>query len=476
MKMRHFFFDAFDLTSHNREDEAPRLLTKVILFAVPFFLLLPVFFQLAKGVFNSSSFYFNSEGELALLPIPLSAIMCFIGIYLGGLTTTRLTTTVLLSTALGMLIATALLSMGYAGINKSKLILLVQYVLPMCALVLGQQYGAKPNAVNIVAKAFTLVLSLAVPVQLISTWTTWTNGLHMLSPSLFFFSAYQHLQYIPVIFVGAFLLAIFTLWETRTYRPLLSLLAGLMGVYVALSLSMLAMGFLVLGMLFFFGHSVLSRRQRLSAFTITLVTASILIFSITLTNQELLKEKLGLYNHTPPIARLATDEIESKIDEIVINNSLTAPLEVTETNNAIDTATFATPQNIKERKEYLKVYLNPIIQNPTTLFFGHREPPDRNHYPSAHNYYLDFIYNFGIIAILPLLGLIGFTAYLIFRNFPKILTSSETLGLAGVVLFLVLIDNMFKVGMRQPFPGLMTFFLWGVLLAVLKKLNRPTAR
>lgn len=291
-----------------------------------------------------------------------------------------------------------------------------------------------------------------------------------------FFSAYQHLQYIPVIFVGAFLLAIFTLWETRTYRPLLSLLAGLMGVYVALSLSMLAMGFLVLGMLFFFGHSVLSRRQRLSAFTITLVTASILIFSITLTNQELLKEKLGLYNHTPPIARLATDEIESKIDEIVINNSLTAPLEVTETNNAIDTATFATPQNIKERKEYLKVYLNPIIQNPTTLFFGHREPPDRNHYPSAHNYYLDFIYNFGIIAILPLLGLIGFTAYLIFRNFPKILTSSETLGLAGVVLFLVLIDNMFKVGMRQPFPGLMTFFLWGVLLAVLKKLNRPTAR
>ena len=38
-------------------------------------------------------------------------------------------------------------------------------------------------------------------------------------------------------------------------------------------------------------------------------------------------------------------------------------------------------------------------------------------------------------------------------------------GLAAIVLFLVVIDNSLKVGLRQPYPGILTFFLWGLLLA-----------
>jgi hypothetical protein len=34
-----------------------------------------------------------------------------------------------------------------------------------------------------------------------------------------------------------------------------------------------------------------------------------------------------------------------------------------------------------------------------------------------------------------------------------------------VVLFLILTDNSLKVGMRQPYPGILTFFFWGVLLS-----------
>lgn len=432
------------LLSDNSEKTHPK--RKLTLFAIASFLILPLFFQIPNGVFNDTSFYFNSGGELTLLPLPLSTIMSFVGIVLlGGLAKARLTMAVLLLTSVGMLAVTALLAMEHGGIKKSKLILLAQYVLPMCALVLGQQYGARPGAINIMAKAFTLILVLAVPAQLISTLT---SGLSILSPSLFLFSAYQHLQYIPVIFVGAFLVAIFTLWEFHSYRLLLSILAGLMGAYVSLSLSILAIVFLISGMVCFSGHTILLRKKGFYTSVITLLTTFILVCSLAINDSEALKEKLGVY--TPSKASLEIDAVSSNTDEVV----------------------FSTPRNLTERATYLTFYIEEIIQNSSSLLLGHLEPPDRGSYPSAHNYYVDFIYNFGALAIIPLLGLAGFTVYLVIRNFPTIFISSETLGIAGVVLFLLFADNMFKVGMRQPHPGLMTFYLWGVLLALLVKPER----
>lgn len=434
---------------------------KITLFTIAFFLILPLFFQLSNGVFNDTSFYFNSGGDLALLPIPLSTIMSFIGIVLlGGLTKARLTMAVLLLTSVGMLAATALLAIEHGSIKKSKLVLLAQYVMPMCALLLGQQYGVRPGAVSIMAKAFTLILVLAVPAQLISTLT---SGLNILSPSLFLFSAYQHLQYIPVIFVGAFLVAIFTLWEFQYYRLLLSILAGLMGAYVSFSLSILAIVFLISGMVCFSGHTILLRKKGLYASVITLLTTFILVCSLALNDSEALKEKLGAY--TPSKVSLNMEEGRSNTDEVVFETPSQASPKAEE-------VVFSTPRNLTERAIYLTFYMEEIVQNSSSILLGHLEPPDRSSYPSAHNYYLDFIYNFGALAIIPLLGLAGFTVYSVIRNFPKIFTSSKTLGIAGVVLFLLFADNMFKVGMRQPHPGLMTFYLWGVLLAFLVKLEK----
>ena len=453
--LANYSFTPNTLLSNTRQKRSSTL------FVIASFLILPLFFQMSNGVFNDTSFYFNSGGELALLPLPLSTIMSFVGIVLlGGLTKARLTIAVLLLTSVGMLAVTALLAMEHGSIKKSKFILLAQYVLPMCALVLGQQYGVRPGAINIMAKAFTLILVLAVPAQLISTLT---SGLSILSPSLFLFSAHQHLQYIPVIFVGAFLVAIFTLWEFHSYRLLLSILAGLMGAYVSLSLSILAIVFLISGMVCFSGHTILLRKKGFYTSAITLLTTFILVCSLASNDSEALKEKLGAY--TPSKASLEIDEIGGNTDEVVFET----PSKISPED---DKVAFSTPQNLAERAIYLTFYIEEIVQNSSSILLGHLEPPDRGNYPSAHNYYVDFIYNFGALAIIPLLGLAGFTAYSVIRNFPKIFISSQILGIAGVVLFLLFADNMFKVGMRQPYPGLMTFYLWGVLLALLAKLER----
>jgi O-antigen ligase len=122
------------------------------------------------------------------------------------------------------------------------------------------------------------------------------------------------------------------------------------------------------------------------------------------------------------------------------------------------------PRNVAQRIVYWKFYAVEVFGNAKSAVFGHVAPPDRTQYPSAHNYYLDFAYNFGLAALLPLLGLVTVTLVIVYRNWAAIAVSPSLLGLTSVVLFLILVDNSLKVGMRQPYPGILTFFLWGVLL------------
>jgi O-antigen ligase len=107
------------------------------------------------------------------------------------------------------------------------------------------------------------------------------------------------------------------------------------------------------------------------------------------------------------------------------------------------------------------------------FLLGHAKRPDRTKFPSAHNYYLDFIYNFGFISLIPLLAVIGYTLGKIYQHREEILKSPGLLGIAAVVVFMLLADNSLKVGLRQPYSGILTFFLWGVLLSRFTKLEAP---
>ena len=119
-----------------------------------------------------------------------------------------------------------------------------------------------------------------------------------------------------------------------------------------------------------------------------------------------------------------------------------------------------------------RFHIKGIMSDVETLFLGHVRRPPRDKFPSAHNYYLDLTYNFGFIAAIPILVLLVITIREIFRHRKKVISNTDMFGLALVTLFLLLIDNSFKVGLRQPYPGIITFFLWGLLLSRLY----PTSR
>ena len=120
--------------------------------------------------------------------------------------------------------------------------------------------------------------------------------------------------------------------------------------------------------------------------------------------------------------------------------------------------------NITERIRYWTYYTNRIFSSPKTFLVGHANRPDRAEHPSAHNYYLDLVYNFGFLSLLPILGLLVLTFVKVYTFRDRIFSNTGLTGLTILVLFLLLVDNSFKVGLRQPYPGIITFFLWGLLL------------
>ncbi len=411
-----------------------------LLLGVAFALFFPLFFQLANGIYQGRLSDFANLGQLEFVPIPISVLACYIGIVIfGQYSKIRVSLMVLFLLFMAMLLTTLVSATDYGVQEQAKLILLVQYMLPMFALVLGQQYGMKVDAIFEMAKSLTFMLLVIVPLQL---FVTIFQGFDQLSPVLYLFGIYQHFQYVPVMFVGGFLIALFALWHLPAYRLRLLLLSALMGCYVSFSASLSTFLLIALGGIGFFVREVLkpsvAPRELSAALMVCVCVALGLAFRGW---DELIEGVLGVGHSNVSLSNYdASLELHSV--------------------------------SFDERVAYWKFYLSGIAQDVSSFVLGHVKVLDRNQFPSAHNYYLDFIYHFGFFAILPLLGLILFTVYSVVGQASRIWRNPGLLGVSGVLLFLLFVDNMLKVGMRQPYSGIITFFLWGVVISACIKLKR----
>jgi hypothetical protein len=252
---------------------------------------------------------------------------------------------------------------------------------------------------------------------------------------LYFFSIYQHFQFVPVIFVMAFCLVITHLWDH--HKTVLRPLIFIMGVYVIASASFLAIAaYCCFVIVFFILKMSRLKTKRLTgwiAFGACIAVAAAVVaiyFNIAKNSKTIIDDNAQYTNKFQALA-------EGKL-----------------------------PVNVVGRLSDWKMYGKWIIDSERTLLFGHVSPPPREIKTSAHNWYLDFAYNFGLIALLPIYILIIFTAWQLWRSRKYI--SEQTLWLAGLVAFLVLIDSSFKVTLRQPYPGIFAYFLWGLLLSRLR--------
>lgn len=426
--LAYIFYASYEVGEGIKSSITPVKL-RYIKVAIAAMLLTPLFFQISGGVFNDDAIIFNAHGSLASLPIPISVLGCFLGVLiLGNYQQAKLSFTFIFTTFMLMVFATIITTGHQEKLEQAKFILLIQFLLPMFGLVLGQFfYSSARDECTLLERTFLVLLMMLVPLQLISTWM---QNLYFLTPYLYYISIYQHLQYVPAIFVSAYLLALIGLWNMQKYRVYLLILMLLMSIYVVASLSMLAMLMFYSGITAFaFYQYKQDRNKHLMVFiSVALLISIVYLFGFV---KPYMAEKVLI--------------LESASESSYV------------------------PANLTQRTKIWGYYLSGITQDTQHLIFGNAERPNRNLYPSAHNYYLDFVYNFGVLAIAPMLLLFLYAAKKVFDSFRKLIQADEQLklqlaGLVIVLFFLIALDNSLKVGLRQPYSGIFTFFLFGLLL------------
>lgn len=393
--------------------------------------LFPLFFQLPGGIYNSAEVVTDSGGILSQLPLPISILAC-----LGGMLTFRngyRRCAVAFITA-GALLAVMLVSLVFAGsgwhFEPRKVLMLAQVMLPLMGLVLGQMVRDEEKEIP---RAFFWVLMLVVPVQLAASWV---HGQFALTHHLYVFSIYQHFQYVPVVFVCAFIWVMAALWDS--HRKALYFLTPLMAIYAVASMSLLTGIVFFAFVIAFAAFKLFTGRDGVQAASVAVIALFFMGFAVVAMNQV---------NASPNAAY--EPQFHGKMEKLEAGE---------------------VPQNLTERFADWRRFGGGMIESARTLMFGHPAPFPREVRTSAHNWYLDVGYNFGIITWLPILGLLGYTAFLFWRDRSSV--RQETVWLGLVVLFLVVVDSNFKVTLRQPYPGIFAYFLWGVLLTMLHSERR----
>jgi hypothetical protein len=387
-----------------------------------FLMLFPLFLQAQTGVFNDWAMVYDTGGMISRLPVPLSVAACFAGlVLLGRFEGARFAFGLVFFAFAAMLVAGTIATTGDQQAQQGKLILTAQFILPMFALAFGQMVGGSSESLIRVARSFLLVVLLIAPLQLIVSWASDSPALR---PDMGAFSIYQHLQYVPVILVSAYVFCVYSLSDGSDFeRKAIIFLAPIMGLYAAASGSMLAAAALIMG-LFTKVPTAAGGRQRHLAIILAIIAAVTLIAYKELAD---------------PSRYLGAKVVNAGSGDVVV-------------------------VNLAERIPIWRYYFEEATSTHKHALIGHLKQPERTHIPSAHNYYLDLLYNFGLLGLIPVFVAVLLTAAYCVRNVRLLLGNPPLAGLLFVVAFTVLLDNFFKVGLRQPYPGMFSFFMWGLLI------------
>lgn len=431
---------------------------------IAFFLIAPIFVTLDSGLFRSAEFLYDSGGALAKLPIPLSVFACYIGIALmGNYRRANLGLAVIFGTFVLMVMSTVATASGGQSVERDKLFLLLQFLLPMFALALGMMFENHDKNRRCFEKTALVLIALLVPIQLLATWM---QGRVFLTPYLYYFSVYQHLQYVPMIFASVYVLALFTLWNERGWNWLLVAVTPIIGIYVTASGSMSALGIGIIGTVTFCLRHILVERNRRTlrvvGFIPVLFVGSVLAFNARVSFEAV---NSGLWKFSRSAA--TTDQQASDASGHSIQQAA-LPLNVGKWGMYSEKLSDTGASNFVQRFTIWQYYASVITKDAASFFIGQSQPPERIQWRSAHNYYLDFAYNFGVLALIPALALIALTLSHVFVQRLEIIATPALFGLTLVVLILLLVENSTKVGMRMPYSGIVTFFLWGLLLSRLE--------
>jgi hypothetical protein len=360
--------------------------------------------------------FYKSNFNLSTLPIPIS-------FFVIGFIFLILSKKYLIDKEL-LYILSLMVIFGLSSISLVKTYLkieniynLIQFVFPLIAFVLGNEFAKKgKNSYKIFEYIFWIYLSI-ISFQLIEA-VIFRD--FVLKSNLYKLGIYNHLQYISVFIAITFLTCINYFLEKNKINFLqAAILCLLTNIYVIFSTSISGLLYtLFLTILLFY----LNKRK---IFVYSLILFLTIIFFL----------------------KFQFDFQKDFIDTVIFKIINFIPLFI-------------------ERISSTLFYINEI-SNLREFFFGKNNDFETNPlFDTSFNYYIDFIYNFGIITFLPLLYLILSFIKKFSYNFNYV--SNHIIFLGFMILIFILLDTFIKSSLREIFTGNLLFFLWGYTYYFLK--------
>jgi hypothetical protein len=415
-----------------------------VLFATGLLLVCPLFFQLDGTLFRSPDMFFDADAQFLRLPIPISFLALFAGIaMLGNYGAAKRSLTTIFFTMLLFVASVLGLAAGNAVDEGGKLVLLAQFLFPIFGLALGEMYGAVARG-PIFERAALWILLLILPAQLLAGWYT---GQLDAAPLVFFFSIYKHRLYFPTIVAALLIMISLALWGRSGWtRIAIACLIPIALVQLVASGSINALAAAVIGLTGFMAFHWRDSRYRWQ------LAAILVVALLSGTVYSVLRDGHDLAGQAAP--------------------ALIQPPALPGQSGAKWSISATTTQ---ARGEQWRFFADEIIASPGAFLLGHQARPERSLHPNAQNYWLDAIYSFGVMAILPLVALLAMTASLAWKRRRALCADPVLLGTGMAAGYLILVESMFHVGLRVPYPGIIAFFILGLLIARLKGEASPAA-
>ncbi len=428
----------------------PLRLTQII---ISIGLVTPIFFQLKGAIFADKITNYDGNGDLFNTPLPFSIIACLVGILLFTNIRQAKVPILFVLVSFTLMLVSSIVSAFWENqpLAISKFILLAQFTVPMLGLTLGfswQDSKATQQEAPIFEVTTLILLALLMSTQILFTFI---QEVHPITPWMYFFSIYQHLQYVPVILVGLFWWICIELFDHQWARRLSLSLIIFVACYAMIAMSIQAVLFCVIGSM---GLVWLRRANRQTLLGLCLMVAG-LVVSLQLDG--------GGFKVVASIQKKETSEIST----MHWSNKLGTGQQKSgdETNDPIENSPKATLPGLQQRLALGRLYISKLIDNPRWLAFGTPHVIERQIAPSAHNYFLDLVANFGLLGIAPTTALIFISLYgLITSKNRRLPLTVGSLALTGILLYLIVFHNSLTVALRQPYSGTLIFFLWGLLL------------
>ena len=352
--------------------------------------------------------------NLSFLPLPVSSLIIPF-LLLALLNNTKNISNTIYFVILSFFVA--LFSLSFSNrFYFSNFLNLSQFYLPFFALICGEIIGSKDKLTNNFFKYLSIVTFVIMSIQIISSIIKNSEGLNS---DIFLFYIYQTEQYSSLILVlSSFicLIKFFDFKNSKIFNTKSTIYLLILLTYCFLSRNLLI--FTYLTMYFILVISFMKKDKFINYLIISFII--IIIFYLNIDYYELSLNK-----------------------EII------------------------------EKSQWYKIYLSEISSEPRKFLFGSNA--DNKLYANTkgiYNYYIDFIYNFGFISLLPLIFIIYLTFSKTIIHKKQIINNRQYLIIFFVLSIILVIECFIKVPLKQPYIGILSFFIWGIYYSKLISYNK----